>query len=172
MCSLDFYMAEKIIAFFTTEADAQKALNSLVQSGFDTIDVSIIMRDKRDPNAPIAVPYEEENPMEEGYGTLWTISGEYIDNTQLSIPELGKIIVGGPILETLDTSQYDASDKAGLNLRLEELLERLGIPAEEMAAVKGRIKNNEILIAVDTERENKAEIRSLIFNDGGEVEEY
>ena len=94
---------EKILAFFNNEQDLQKAMNSIVQAGYDTINVSLIMIDKsKREESPTIDPFDEENPMSDAYGTIWSIDSEELDTEPINVPGFGEIVVAGPIVEELD----------------------------------------------------------------------
>src|SRR5258706_1829224 len=114
-----------IIAFFTVEKDLQQALNSIVQAGFDTADVSMIMKDKEKESDEVKPPYDENDPMNEAEGTMWAVDAEEVDTAPISIPGVGEVVVSGPLLDVLDKTEGDVDSTDEIQGKYDQLIDDL-----------------------------------------------
>jgi hypothetical protein len=132
---------------YRTEAEAERAVDSLVDAGFRNEDVSVLMQDNAGTK-DFAVRKETKGP--EG-ATTGAVTGGAIGGTigllaglgALAIPGLGPLIAAGPIVAALA-----GVGSGGVLGGLIGALVGLGIPEFEAKRYEGRIKEGGILLSV------------------------
>ena len=158
---------EKILAFFNNEQDLQKAMNSIVQAGYDTINVSLIMIDKsKREESPTIDPFDEENPMSDAYGTIWSIDSEELDTEPINVPGFGEIVVAGPIVEELDKTEFD-EDIEVEKRRFDEAVKLFGVDDENINDFENRINSGQILVSMKLDEGTNKEEIEMYFSDQG-----
>jgi hypothetical protein len=157
-------MAKKLLVFFGNEKDLQMSLNSMVQAGFNSEDVSLIMKDNQKNKLKMAEPYDEENAFGEARGTMWATDAENLDTEAFVTQGIGSVVVAGPVLNELD--ELEVEDSTGSNdSRFYDVLKLLGIVDQEIGGIEQRINNGEILACIDID-ENIDE-KAMLFSDNG-----
>jgi rhodanese-related sulfurtransferase len=155
-------------AIFTSSADAERAVDSLVSAGFSNQDVSVLMPDKQGSRD---FATEKNTKAPEGT-TTGVVSGGAIGGTlgllagigALAIPGLGPFIAAGPIMATL----------AGLGVGgsvggLVGALVGMGIPEYEAKRYEGRVKDGGVLVSVHCDSsEEVSRAKDVLRQAGGQ----
>lgn len=142
-------MTKTVIGVFDSRDQAEKAVNEMRESGFDTNEISIVARDTQGS--------ETNENQDEGLdlggigggtttgGALGGLAGLALGAGALAIPGLGPVIAAGPIAGLI--SGAAAGGIAG------GLID-WGIPEERGQHYEEEVKKGSILAAVRTEEQN------------------
>ena len=165
----------KVIGIFDITEDAQIAINELIEAGFDSQTVSLIMKDKTDEP-------EEETPVdidnlanievtqgEKVYGTIEPIEGLDINQGPVHFSGIGDIILAGPITTIFDDENDSNVTPIKNELKKDDLFINLGIALEDIEAMAHRIKAGSIILSIDTEEENRDEIEGILSDNSGDI---
>ena len=143
-----------VFGIYMSVAQAERAVDTLVQAGFPSADVSVLLADQRGTKD---FAHEKDTKAPEG-ATTGVATGGVIGGTlgllagigALAIPGVGPFIAAGPIMGGL----------AGLGVGgavggLIGALVGMGIPEYEAKRYEGRLKNGGVLLSVhcDTSEE-------------------
>ena len=159
-------MADKktaVFGIYNSVAQAERAVDTLVQSGFSSGDISVLLPDNRGSRD---FAHQKETKAPEGTavgvttggvigGTLGVLAGI----GTLAIPGVGPFIAAGPIMAGL----------AGLGVGgavggLIGAMVGMGIPEYEAKQYEGKVKNGNILISVHTEDSKERNTAKEIFD--------
>jgi hypothetical protein len=143
-----------VFGIYSSVAEAERAVDTLVQAGFPSADISVLLPDYRGTKD---FAHQKDTKAPEGT-TAGGITGGIVGGTlgilagigALAIPGLGPFIAAGPIMAGL----------AGLGVGgavggLIGALIGMGIPEYEAKRYEGRLKNGGVLLSVhcDTSQE-------------------
>ncbi|NGZ77018.1 YsnF/AvaK domain-containing protein [Saccharibacillus alkalitolerans] len=156
-------MSKKIVGVFNSERDASSAIQALKRTGYNTDDISVVTRDKKDmrkleDETGTMAPEGAAGGAATG-GVLGGIGGLLAGLGALAIPGIGPILAAGPLAATLAGAAVGAAGGG-----LVGGLIGLGIPENEAKEYDEAVDNGNILVIVDTEEANRSEI-SRIFRD-------
>ncbi|MBT2290974.1 general stress protein [Paenibacillus albidus] len=156
-------MNKKIVGVFYTEHEASSAIEDLKRHGFQTEDISVIARNKRDVTA---ISEETGTKAPEGLasgaatgGLLGGVTGLLAGIGALAIPGIGPIIAAGPIAATL----AGAAVGAGTGGLVGGLI-GLGIPEDEAESYDRHVDEGRILVMVDADNTNASDVHSVFRN--------
>jgi len=163
-------MANKKMAVFgiyPTTVAAERAVGSLVQSGFSNNDISVLLPDRQGTND---FAHEKHTKAPEGTvagattgGILGGALGLLAGIGAVAIPGVGPFIAAGPIMGGL----------AGLGVGgtvggLVGALVGLGIPEYEATRYEGRLKSGGVLLSVHCETSNEiSRAKDVLERTGG-----
>jgi uncharacterized membrane protein len=156
-------MARVVLGVFEDKLNADDALSHLEREGFDTKDISIIMRDSDGE-----VSGRGSNVLGGAVGGATTggvlggLAGLLIGVGAIAVPGIGALLIGGPIAAAIGLTGAAATTVSGavtgaLAGGLVGSLVGLGIPEEDARLYEERIKSGAILLAVPTS-ENKEDL--------------
>ena len=169
-------MSEKKVAVFgiySTRVAVESATDSLVQAGFPTSDISVLLPESQGGTGVKNIGTEKATKAPEGAaagvtaggaigGTLGLLAGVGL----LAIPGLGPFIAAGPIMAGL----------AGLGVGgavggVTGALIGMGIPEFEAKRYDAKIREGNVLISVHTEDSEQRDIAREIFkrNDAEDI---
>lgn len=156
-------MTNKIVGVFNSERDASHAIEDLKKTGYNTNDISIITRDKKDMRK---LEEETGTMAPEGAaggaatgGVLGGIGGLLAGLGALAIPGIGPLLAAGPLATALAGAAVGAAGGG-----LVGGLIGLGIPENEAKEYDTAVDEGGILVIVDTDEANRGEV-SRIFRD-------
>lgn len=139
-----------VFGIYSTTAEAERAVNELLQSGFSSQDVSVLMPDQQSTRE-FALHKDTKAP--EG-ATAGATTGGVIGGTlgilvglgSLAIPGVGPLIAAGPLVAGL--AGLGAGGAVG---GLIGALAGMGIPEYEARRYEGRVKDGGVLLSVHCE---------------------
>jgi hypothetical protein len=139
-----------VFGIYSTTAETERAVNDLLQSGFSSQDVSVLMPDQQSTRE-FAVHKDTKAP--EGVTTGATTGG-VIGGTlgvllglgSLAIPGIGPLIAAGPLVAGL--AGLGAGGAVGGFIGA---LVGMGIPEYEAKRYEGRVKDGGVLLSVHCE---------------------
>jgi hypothetical protein len=139
-----------VFGIYSTTAETERAVNDLLQSGFSSQDVSVLMPDQQSTR-DFALRKETKAP--EG-ATTGATTGGVIGGTlgvlvglgTLAIPGIGPLIAAGPLVAGL--AGLGAGGAVGGFIGA---LVGMGIPEYEAKRYEGRVKDGGVLLSVHCE---------------------
>ncbi|MFT9847332.1 general stress protein [Aneurinibacillus sp. REN35] len=162
-------MAEKLVGVFKTEAAAIAALRALQQLGYKADDISLISKDK---NEQAQIKTQNKNNMERGLmlgsvsgGVFGGVAGLVAGLGALAIPGIGPVIAAGPLV-----GLFTGAVTGYLGGSIVGALIGLGIPEEKAKEYDTHLKNGNILVIVDEDAGNSAQVREA-FRTYGSINE-
>jgi hypothetical protein len=155
-----------LFGIYTSAAQAENAVNALIDAGFASEDVSVLMPDQQGTRE-FAVRKETKAP--EGVatgattgGVLGGTLGVLVGLGSLAIPGLGPLIAAGPIVAGL--AGLGAGGAVG---GLIGALVGMGIPEYEAKRYEGRVKDGGILLSVHCETAGEILRAKEVLSDTG-----
>jgi hypothetical protein len=169
-------MAKKIIGgVFANAQDAEKAINELKVFGYQGEDISVFAKDKDEVKDIENQTGTDVTPEEGGRGknagkgagigavsggVLGGIAGLIAEAGLLAIPGIGPLVAAGPIATTLAGLGIGAGSGGIVGA-----LVGAGIPEEQAKEYEGFLKDNRIIVMVEANEENQADVyRTFISN--------
>lgn len=175
-------MAGRIVfGIFPDRSRADNAIDDLAESGYNTKDVSVIMRSE-----DMGVERERrlDEPAAAGMaggavsgatagGIIGGIAGLLIGLGAITIPGIGVLLIGGPLAAALGLTGAAAATISGavagaLAGGLVGALVGLGMPEETAREYENRIRRGEILLAVSADKRDEGEIKTILERNGAE----
>jgi hypothetical protein len=177
-------MNATLIATYTKDKDAQSAINLLIEHGFDSDNISVVMLDKEkeskfdtddnfdaslsdmedeediDKAEDLDYEIDEEDFSDSEGGVIEPIGGINLGDNNIDSFGDGDFMVGGPILEEID--DLETLEDAPEEVLIAEVLMALGISDEEVEGYEGRIKNGEILVSITVDVDDVDEYREVL----------
>ncbi len=157
-----------VFGIYPSETQAERAVDTLVQAGFRSADISVLLADNRGTKD---FAHEKETKAPEGTAAGVTTGGIIGGGLgilagigTLAIPGLGPFIAAGPIMAGL----------AGLGVGgavggMIGALVGMGIPEYEAKRYEGRVKSGGVLLSVHCDTSNQIKsARELLKNTGAE----
>jgi hypothetical protein len=139
-----------VFGIYSTTAETERAVNALLQSGFSSQDVSVLMPDQQSTRE-FAVHKDTKAP--EGAtagattgGVIGGALGILVGLGSLAIPGVGPFIAAGPLVAGL--AGLGAGGAVG---GLIGALAGMGIPEYEARRYEGRVKDGGVLLSVHCE---------------------
>ncbi len=164
-------MSQTVIGVFKTQTDAENAINSLKDLGYEPQDMSVIMKDVKKAEevgdkTGVHVAEGAASGAATG-GVIGGIVGLLAGIGAITIPGLGAVLIGGPIAAALGLTGAAATTTTGaitgaLAGGLVGALVGLGIPEEEAKEYEEHIRAGGILLAVATHNARVDEVRDLM----------
>ncbi len=164
-------MRKMVLGIFSSEADAQTAVDDLQAAGYETKDISIVMKhvDAASRFAE-ATGTDVANSAVSGAvtgGVIGGIAGLLIGIGAITVPGIGALLIGGPIAAALGITGAAATTVSGaatgvLAGGLIGALMGLGISREDAAIYEARIKNGGILIAIPAQAGREEEVMAIL----------
>ena len=168
-------MASNVIGIFTNTSQARRALEELEDLGVTADDVSIIVKDSvvAEEMTTQTTPSEVIAEGAATGGLIGGLVGLLAGLTAITIPGLGALFIGGPLAAALGLTGAAATTLSGavtgaLAGGLVGGLVGLGIPEEKAKGFEERIRQGDVLIAVDTSNVKEDLITNLMKNNGAE----
>lgn len=141
-------MAKTVIGVFDSREQAEKAVNEMRNSGFDTNEISIVAKDDRQQIAENQKDDMDLGDISDGTatgGAIGGLAGLALGAGALAIPGLGPIIAAGPIAGLLS-----GAATGGIAGGLIDW----GLPEERGRHYEEEVRKGGILAAVTTEEQN------------------
>lgn len=139
-----------VFGIYSTADQAERAVNALIEDGFASEDVSVLMPDQRSTRE---FAHHKETKAPEGAtagvtagGVLGGTLGVLVGLGTLAIPGVGPLLAAGPIVAGL--AGLGAGGAVG---GLIGALAGMGIPEYEARRYEGRVKDGGILLSVHCE---------------------
>lgn len=161
-------MASKqaVIGLVSTQAQAEKIVSALEQSGFSSNDVSVLFPDKKGTRD---FAHEKNTKAPEGAiagvgagGALGGTLGLLAGIGALAIPGLGPFIAAGPIMAALSGAAAGAAVGG-----LAGALVGMGIPEIEAKQYEGKVREGSILLSVHAESADERTRAKKILEQAG-----
>lgn len=159
-------MAKGVFGLVDNEVQAERIVEELRNAGFSNNDISVLFPDK---SGTRDFAHEQHTKAPEGAatgaatgGVLGGVAGWLAGIGTLAIPGLGPFIAAGPIMAALAGAGVGAA--AG---GLTGALIGMGIPEYEAKLYEGKIKEGNILIAVNSEDRDEIKRAKDIFERAG-----
>lgn len=165
-------MAEMVLGIFTDRTNANSAVGDLENKGFDTKDISIIMKNDEGKVTDVS-----GNDVADGAasgavtgGVLGGIAGLLVGLGAIVVPGIGALLIGGPLAAALGLTGAAATTVSGavsgaLAGGLVGALVNLGVSEEDAKDYEESVKSGAILIAVPS-RGDENEVRAILEDHG------
>ncbi len=156
-----------ILGVFSSEENAEDAIDELKVLGYDAKDLSIIMRDRE---ASERITTNTGSSVVEGAASgaaagtlLGGLAGLLLGIGVIALPGVGPLLIGGPLAAALGFSGAAAFTVSGavtgaLAGGLLGALMSLGVPEEDARFYEDRIREGGILLAVPSRRGREKEV--------------
>ena len=160
-------MDRAVYCLTSNEPQASEILTHLRNLGFDSSEISVLLKDKDTRN--ISVKENAIRGAEKG-GLAGGVLGALAGLTVLTVPVLGPLAVAGPIVSALGGAAVGGvlGGLAGGS----GALTNIGIPAHESERVELRIHEGAVLIAVHTDDPIRRDKALRAFKSSGADEIY
>ena len=167
-------MTTIVLGVFDNRTQAEKAINDLGNSGFNSKDISIVMKDTVEGQH---MADSTGANMAEGAvsgaatgGVIGGIAGLLMGIGAITIPGLGPLLIGGPIAAALGLTGAAATTVTGAATGavaggLLGALMGLGLPKEKAEVYQQRIEQGAILLAVPTTG-NESNAKNILETSG------
>ncbi len=164
-----------IIGIIQDKDNAEGAINTLIDLGYNPKDMSVIMRDKADAEyiSDSTGAHVTEGAVSGATtgGLIGGLAGLLIGVGAITIPGIGALLIGGPLAAALGLTGALASTVSGAVTGavaggLVGALVSLGVPEEEARVYEDRIKDGAILIAVPTFVGRADEVNDILADYG------
>jgi hypothetical protein len=155
-----------VFGIYASPAEAERAVNALVNDGFPSQDVSVLMPDTESTRA---FAHRKETKAPEG-ATAGATAGGIVGGTlgvlvalgSLAIPGVGPLIAAGPLVAGL--AGVGAGGAVG---GLLGALVGAGIPEYEARRYEGRVKDGGVLLSVHAETDGEVLRAKEILRESG-----
>ncbi len=166
-----------VIGIFSSEEDAQTAVEDLETAGYETKDISIMMKNRtsaerfaNDTGTNVA------NSAVSGAvtgGVIGGIAGLLIGIGAIAVPGIGALLIGGPIATALGVTGAAATTVSGATTGilaggLIGALMGLGVPREDAAVYEERIKQGGILVAIPAQEGREEDVMAILEDNGAD----
>jgi hypothetical protein len=158
-----------VFGIYTAAAQTERAVNALIEAGFSSQDVSVLMPDQQSTRE-FAVKKETKAP--EGAaagattgGALGGALGVLVGLGSLAIPGIGPLVAAGPLVAGL--AGLGAGGAVG---GLIGALVGLGIPEYEAKRYEGRVKDGGILLSIHCETPGEILRAKEVLQDTGAMD--
>lgn len=167
-------MTNIVLGVFDDRTHAENAINKLGSSGFNSKDISIVMKDsvegQRMADSTGANVAEGAVSGAATGGVIGGIAGLLMGIGAITIPGLGPLLIGGPIAAALGLTGAAATTVTGAATGavaggLLGALMGLGLPKEKAEVYQQRIEQGAILLAVPT-RDNGDTAKGILETNG------
>ena len=155
-----------VFGIYPTSAQAERAVDELVRSGFPSADVSVLLQDYRGTRD---FAHQKDTKAPEGTttgvaagGVLGGTLGVLAGIGAIAIPGLGPFIAAGPIMAGL--AGLGAGGAVGGAIGA---LVGMGIPEYEAKRYEGRLKNGGVLLSVHCDTSNEIDRAKQILKGTG-----
>lgn len=168
-------MRKTILGIFSSEEDAETAVEDLEMVGYEAKDISIVMKHKeKDKDLTQDTGTNVANSAVSGAvtgGVIGGIAGLLIGIGAIAVPGIGALLIGGPIAAALGITGAAAATVSGATTGvvaggLLGALMGFGVTQEDAKVYEEKIKKGGILVAVPAQ-EGKEEEVIIILNDNG-----
>ncbi|MCL5783995.1 MAG: hypothetical protein M1142_01405 [Patescibacteria group bacterium] len=162
-----------ILGVFTNKSDAEDALSSLEDFGYNPKDISLVMRDMN--KVKEGVGQEEDIIARDTIsgavagGVLGALAGLLVATGV--VPGLGVLFIGGPLATSLGLTGAAATTVSGATTGVLAggflgALASLGVPESEARLYEESIRRGEILLIVPVLRGDEREVSRILENYG------
>lgn len=168
-----------VIGVYSDTVSVNEALSKLAESGVEADSISVVVQEVRyikdiEDHKDVDVAEDAAEGAAAG-GVIGGLLGLLAGLTAVTIPGLGALLIGGPVSAALGLTGAAATTVSGavtgvLAGGLVGALVSLGIPEEEALIYEQRVKQGDILLAVDTTDDESKATAMDIFNDTGAEE--
>lgn len=164
-------MTYTLLGIFSDRLKAESALNELETNGFDTKDISIIMREQQSVARPKAdrgvSPIEGVATGITTGGLLGGMAGLLIGAGAIVVPGIGGLLIGGPIAVALGLTGTIATTVSGAAIGalaggLVGALVSLGVSEKDAKVYESRIKDGGILLVVPVIEDGLQEAKAIL----------
>lgn len=150
-------MTNTVVRLFDDLEEAQRAIQALLEAGFQKEDISLIASDFRgdyknhleSDKAQVAEKGEETAGMTETGAVVGGLLGLMAGLGVLGFPALGPVLIGGPLLATLAGAGAGAAGGALLGA-----LADVGLTEDEAQYFAEAVRRGGVLVLVHTDEEN------------------
>jgi hypothetical protein len=155
-------------SIFKTHEDAEAAVKTLQQAGFDMKQLSIVGRDYHTEehvtgyyNAGDRIKYWGKN------GAFWgAIWGWFFGAAFFFVPGLGPLLIAGPLVSAFVGALEGAAFVGGLSA-LGAALFSLGIPKDTVLAYESALKADHFLLLVHGTKDDAQRAKEILQNQAG-----
>lgn len=148
---------------FNTQADAENAIRTLGQSGFDMKQLSLVGKGYPGQAKPLGVhTLGDRIKFWGGTGAFWgVICGVVLTPAVFALPEMGSVAIAGPIVATIIAALEGAVVVGGLSA-LGAALTQPGVPEGQIVQLVTALKVDKCLLDVQGSAEGQGKARSVL----------
>ena len=163
---------KSIFAQFDNYEDAQKAVDALVEEGFDEASMNAIVREQM-AKRRLDVNLHEVDVMKSdavGADTARGLTRLLGGQQPVPLPGVGEVLAGG----NLATNVAQAASASGAtDVGLKEALAKMGVPEETAESYRAAVEGGGVLFWIRVEDERAAEAANLLRAENGrQVSDY
>ncbi|HXS15471.1 MAG TPA: general stress protein [Candidatus Saccharimonadales bacterium] len=163
-------MNKTVLGIFDNRMDAESAIDDLEASGYQTRDISILMRDRNDAEfAKSSGTIVADNTVTGAVtgGVIGGIAGLLIGIGAIVVPGVGALLIGGPLAAALGATGAAATTVSGAVTGVFAggiigALIGLGVAPEDAKDYEERIRNGGILVAVPAQTGQEEEVSAIL----------
>lgn len=164
-------MKKTVLGVFSSQEDAQSAIDDLQDAGYEARDISIIMKNKERAEEFAA---SNGNTVANGAvsgavtgGVIGGIAGLLLGVGAIAVPGIGALLIGGPIAAALGATGAAATTVSGATTGILAggfigALMGLGIPNEDAAIYEERIRSGGILVAIPSQLGHEEDVMAIL----------
>src|SRR5690242_15202438 len=152
-----------VVGLFDNSTQAQAAIEQLRAAGVASENISLAMRDREEAQA-----VAEETGVGTGVATgavgggiLGGLAGLLVGIGALAIPGIGPLVAAGPLAATLLGAGIGAATGGLIGA-----LVGAGVPEEEAQLYQAGVERGGVLVTVDAEPQQEAQVREILTNSG------
>lgn len=152
-----------VVAVCDSNAHAEDALKELQESGFEMKNLSIVGRDYH-PEEHVVGYYNSGEKMkswgEAGgfWGGAW---GRLFGSAFFSIPGMGAVLIGGPLVAAMVATLESAVVVGGLSV-IGAALYTIGVPEDTIVEYETALKSNKFLLVAEGTEDEVAHARGIM----------
>lgn len=163
-------MNKTVLGIFDNRMDAESAIDDLEASGYQTRDISIMMRDRNDAEFSRSTgDIVADNTVTGAVtgGVIGGIAGLLIGIGAIVVPGVGALLIGGPLAAAIGATGAAATTVSGAVTGVFAggiigALIGLGVAPEDAKEYEERIKNGGILVAVPAQMGQEEEVTAIL----------
>lgn len=169
-------MKKTVLGIFSSEVDAQTAIEDLQEVGYKARDISIVMQNKGKAEFSSTKGTTIANSAVSGAvtgGVIGGLAGLLIGIGAIAVPGIGALLIGGPIAAALGATGAAATTVSGaatgvLAGGLIGALMGIGVPQEDAAMYEERIKSGGILLAIPSQVGREEDVMAILQDNGAD----
>ncbi len=156
-----------VVAVFDTHSQAEQAIRTLYEAGFDMKKVSIIGKDYHTEEQFVGYFNAGDRAVFFGkFGALWGgLAGLLFSSAFLFVPVLGHLVVLGPIASAIAGGLQGAALGGGIGA-LAGALSAVGVPKDSVQRYTTELKADKFLVMVHGDGDVIARARELLAGAG------
>lgn len=171
-------MSKTVLGIFTERTNAEDAITHLEKHGYQSKDISIMMKDQQESQAIAGSTGANSVTGSAASGAttgavIGGLAGLLVGIGAITIPGVGAFLIGGPIAAALGLTGAAATTVTGATTGavaggMIGALVNIGVPEEDARVYETRINEGAILLAVPVVSEKEDDVRGILEESGAQ----